>query len=413
MARGFVVLWITLVAGALVLPSSTVGQGTPTGTPIVSTGLGEIVKGNKEKAREEALEDSKRKALVQAVGLTLPLRAMEEKGLLLGRVIYRHASDYIRSYRILSEGPRDGRYLVTLQCDVDLEGVEQQLVAMNLARLGPRKPRALILMAVQEPERSYSTCWWSFKDPRSHASPVEIVLGEEFQKQGFYVVDVYSLHSFIPPGGIYGCLDLSLEAVQDIGGRFDAEVVLAGYARTEEGGRGAGLSAESVQAEVFARAVRVSDGVELGYATSYSPLVRPREHTSFEEAFRKGGLKISETLMEQILAGWGKEDVRPRVRMRVTGISSFPQFLGFKEELEKAIPEIEHVYHRGISRDLSIIEVETQLTSRQLAGVLRSWDFESFDVRILGTSKEEVRAELSFPRRAAEPGFNPLSSVRP
>ncbi len=99
-------------------------------------GRGVILRGDQSKARQRAIQSSLRRALEQTVadmlepevGLT-HLKVLQQK-------IYRRASQYVRSYRVVWEYPdlQQQVYRVELEVEVAIEAVTQAISSLGLSQ---------------------------------------------------------------------------------------------------------------------------------------------------------------------------------------------------------------------------------------------------------------------------------------
>jgi hypothetical protein len=119
----------------LVAPwSSSQAQGAP-GMQLVR-GQGVILRGNQSKARESAIASSLRQALEQTVTGILAPDASVSHIQVLQEQIYRHAPQYVRSYRVLWEYPdlQQQVYRVELEVEVAIHAVAQTIAHLGLSQ---------------------------------------------------------------------------------------------------------------------------------------------------------------------------------------------------------------------------------------------------------------------------------------
>ena len=119
----------------LVAPwSSSQAQGAP-GMQLVR-GQGVILRGNQSKARESAIASSLRQALEQTVTGILAPDASVSHIQVLQEQIYRHAPQYVRSYRVLWEYPdlQQQVYRVELEVEVAIHAVTQTIAHLGLSQ---------------------------------------------------------------------------------------------------------------------------------------------------------------------------------------------------------------------------------------------------------------------------------------
>jgi hypothetical protein len=96
---------------------------------VETTGLGDIVNGKKEIAREKAVENALRLAVEQAVGTLISQESMVRNGELIEDSIFKKSQGFIKSYEILNERI-DNDYevvWVTLRAEVMTTDIQQSL----------------------------------------------------------------------------------------------------------------------------------------------------------------------------------------------------------------------------------------------------------------------------------------------
>lgn len=99
-------------------------------------GRGVIVKGNQSKARQKAIQSSLQQALEQAVADILEPEVGVTHLRVLQQNIYRRASQYVRSYRVIWEYPdlQQQVYRVELEVEVAIDAVTQAISRLGLSQ---------------------------------------------------------------------------------------------------------------------------------------------------------------------------------------------------------------------------------------------------------------------------------------
>ena len=169
--------------------SIALAQEQPAGSVAVSTGIAQITDNNIVTAQSSAIADAHRKAIIQAAGTIMTFEQLEQQLPALKQVLFNKAADYIESYKILYDSRRGDRYHITLQSTVDLKKLQYHLMVDASIAPASKIPSLLLMIARQPPGRDIYTCWWSFIDPETALTPLDLALRDELQKQGFEVID--------------------------------------------------------------------------------------------------------------------------------------------------------------------------------------------------------------------------------
>jgi len=180
-----------------------------------ATGIGDIIEGRVDVAREKALEDALRRAVEQAAGALLSSKTMVENGMVLQDRIFKNARGFVQSFQILSEGVDATGYLysVDVVAFVVRTGLEQSLREV-IAQMGG--VRTLVVLEGNEVFRS-----------RLVSSLVE---------SGIDVLDPEAMQDLLDRQKVV-LAEQSLENAQSAGLWFFSRFVLRGSARETEVGQ--------------------------------------------------------------------------------------------------------------------------------------------------------------------------------
>lgn len=99
-------------------------------------GRGVILRGDQSKARQRAIQSSLRQALERTVANMLEPDVGVSHLNVLKKQIYRRASQYVRSYRVVWEYPdlQQQVYRVELEVEVSIEAVTQAISRLGLSQ---------------------------------------------------------------------------------------------------------------------------------------------------------------------------------------------------------------------------------------------------------------------------------------
>jgi hypothetical protein len=395
------VLLLTLpISGSIAL-----AQEQPAGSVVVSTGIAQITDNNIVTAQSSAIADAHRKALIQAAGTIMTFEQLEQQFPALKQAMFNKAADYIESYKILYDSRRGDRYHITLQSTVDLRKLENHL--MVDASIAPEHtlPSLLLMIARQPPGRDVYTCWWSFIDPETALSTLDLALSDELQKQGFEVVDHSRMITQISGSNVYGCLDVDGEDLQALGRQFQADVVINAKAQAGPAAvRSEGSPAQEIQANIVGRAVKTDEGSTLASIESYMPSSGESDAPAYDSALRNAARAFARQIGEQLSQRWSKETKGVVITtLSVTGISSYLDFTRFKNALKKNIPAITTITQKSAAAKGALLELESVSDTVTLAQAMEGKEFENFSISVTRIAPPLIEADVRISAEKVEP----------
>lgn len=121
---------VGLLIGWLMAPLSA--EELPHHKELMVVGTAEVVEGNVGRAREDAILTALKESVRIALQEFVPSTVLEENAFALDAEIFSRVTQYVETFKILSEtGRRDG-HEVLLQAQVDLHKLKNSLAAMGL-----------------------------------------------------------------------------------------------------------------------------------------------------------------------------------------------------------------------------------------------------------------------------------------
>jgi hypothetical protein len=261
------------------------------------------------------------------------------------------------------------------------------------------------MIARERPGQDVYTCWWSFIDPETALTPLDLVLRDELQKQGFEVIDHTRMISQIAGSNVYGCLDLQPEALQELGRRFQADLVIT--ARVQAGPsaeRSGDSSTPSFQAGITGRAVKTDDQSSLASIETYMPSSGEGEDSAYDSALKNVSRSFARHIGEQIALRWSKESKGAlTTTLNVSGISSYLDLTAFKNSLKKNIPAITAIAQKSSAARGVLLELESSTDTLTLAQALDGKQFENFTISITRIAPPLIEAEVRVSAETVEP----------
>jgi hypothetical protein len=128
MKRIFTIVILLIVAGI----TSLSGQELPQVKELMVVGYGEMIEGNLGRARQDAILNALREAVRISLLEFSPPTVLEENAAALDIEIFSRVTEYVETFKIVSEtGGSDG-HQVLLQAQVDLHKLRSSLLDMGL-----------------------------------------------------------------------------------------------------------------------------------------------------------------------------------------------------------------------------------------------------------------------------------------
>jgi hypothetical protein len=380
-------------------------QEKPAGSIIVSTGIAQITDNNLVTAQSMAIADAHRKALIQAAGTMMTFEQLEQQFPSLRQGLFNTATDYIESFKILYDSRRGDRYHITLQSTVDLKKLGNHL--MVDASIAPENalPAILLMIARQPPGRDVYTCWWSFIDPETALTPLDLALRDELHKQGFEVIDHSRMITQISGSNVFGCLDVDGENLRALGRRFQADVVINAKAQAGPAAeRSEGAPAQEMQAHIAGRAVKTDDGSVLATIESFMPSGGEGDDPAYDSALRNAARAFARQIGEQISQRWSKETKGVVITtLSVTGIASYLDFTRFKNALKKNIPAIDAIVQKSAAAKGALLELESGSDTVTLAQTMEGKEFGNFSISVTRIAPPLIEVDVRVSAEKVEP----------
>jgi len=377
-------------------------QETAATDPIITTGIAHIKGGSIVRARNKAIADAQKKALMEAVGMLMTFDRIEKQFALFKSALFDRADYFIESYRVLYDNTLDDRYHISLQSTVSFEALEDFLVTRKSLTPRAKLPRILLMISQQRLNQDFYTCWWSFIDPEQELTTIDQTVRNELQKAGFEVID----HTLMTPTratGVYGCLDIGPEAIQQLGTQFQANIAITGNAQVVITTENEDRPRKVIQASITAQAIKIEDGSVLATGEVYFPASEGSEAAAQEISLKKASLAFARQMSDKISRQWVKETKGiASTTLSISGLSDYLDFSRLKSDLKKRIPEIHNLSQKTLSDTGALIEVESNLDTPSLAALIEKNQFEDFIVFIAGVDPPLIEIEVTLKNQEPE-----------
>ena len=354
-------------------------------TSITVEGIGAIVKGDHAIAKDNAVNDALRKAVEQAVGTLVQAQTLVDKYQLISDEIYTKSQGYIKKYSVISERPdlNQGILKVTIQADVSIGDIKNDLNAIGLLLERKNKPRMMVIIdeKIGSAESGYTP----------NLSESETVIIQKFTEKGFNFVDQATVKKNIKRNMALQAIAGDDSAAAAIGLEYGAEAVIIGNAVAKLAGKGiAGTEMKSIHASVTARAVKADTGEILATASEKGATAHLDETVGGALAIKKASEKIASNLIDQIITKWsGEVGGQTTVQLVITGID-FVSLNKFKTIIQSQVRGVLKLNQRSFTAGVAVIDIETRTNAQSMAEELAMKNFETFKVEIIGLSANKI-----------------------
>jgi hypothetical protein len=271
-------------------------------------------------------------------------------------------------------------------------------VQQILAQAG--NPRVAIMIQEQNVGGSGSVA--SYFDGTTSQAETEMM--SHFLDNGFDVVDPQVARSKAQRDIAISALSGDSQAAAAVATQLGAEVLITGkatasVARTSMAVMG---NMKSCQANITARAVRADVATLIATASERAAYPHVDEITGGNEALRKATAKLSEKMLEKILAKWRDEYYnQTSVELNVSG-AEFADFSDFQGDLSTFFRGIKHVQQRSFAGNGGVLDVKITGSATQLARELDRKELDNFNVKIISLSQNQIHVNL-VSRKIVEP----------
>ncbi len=388
----FIVLFITLSVFMIATHAN--------GATVTIKAVGSSVEASGEDAafRQRAVDEALRAALKEAISRQVSSEAVIENYERLAQRFFENPLNYIDGYNVESESRAGRLYNVIITAEVDGEALADGLADVGLMKRRSHSPRVLFMIAEQNIEKTHFTYWWSWwrgAESEYRAEVVDVAASETrlkdiFASSDFYVVDPSAVTGEIEISDAYRLEDLDVTGATSFGTALGADIVVKGKAIAREGIKIAENPLGIYMADVTAAAISVEDGRVLASGRGHGVSRHISPTTGAIEALEEASEELALDLIEQIETRWSSR--HSVIAVDITGLSGYAEFSDFKEIIGSRIKGVTGVYERRFSNEAAVLEVETRLTSGELAeAILKNSMGQSVEVIKTSENRLDIR----------------------
>ncbi len=361
---------------------------------VTAEGVAGIQGNAKDIARDAAIEDAQKRAVEQAVGILIDSQTQVENYQLISDKILSQTKGYIKHYSIVGETEDSGLLRVTINAEVALGKLTDDLSGIGILLGQMHKPRTMIMIAEQNIGHEWYAWWWGHQGQTMDMGVVENTFIDVFTQKGFEFIDHDAAEKNIKVTPAYKIQDLTAAQAQTLGNQADAEVVIVGKAVAKlYGDIGGGM--KSAQADLSVRAIRTDTGQILASATTHGAAVHITPETAGTEALKKAATTAAEQMSDKILAVYSREVGGTRsVNIVVSGLNK-TQFVKFKDVLKNQVRGIQDLHERSFENNTAKISVDTKGSAQSLSDELLLKDFGAFGVEVVSSTANSLELKVT------------------
>ena len=315
-----------------------------------------MVGGNLVSARRRALRHARQDAVAKAVASRVPAEKLAELQVKLKSAIYRRASRYIRTYRVLEETHQGRLFRIRVAVVVDTKRLHGDLGKLIGSSTTP----------VSGGNKAKVGLWIQINSAADRASlaPLRASAAKAIIAAGFTATPLLT-----DPGARWS----SLAARQGVAFVLKISLEMAGA----DGVRGLGLAGAKAKATLWLGMVATNAKLIEATVEGWGAAVKPRQarHAAAERALSRGLARILATLKGRLRPG---EIAAGHRVVHVSGLSSFDQYRRITRALREHIPGVARCDLRRIGPQEVWYAVRTSRTAKQLAGELARRNFGKF-----------------------------------
>ena len=170
-----------------IAPGYAQNDGTET---LYGSGVARINEGDIAKARQNALLDAQKKAVLQAVCTMLPFDAFSDYYLALANLFFTQPDLYLQRFKIIEERSLFDLYRVTIAGAVQKQLLKDALISVGVLNPEPEKAGILLMMASWDTDNPEPSYWWSSNQAASRPfDEPQQTLKEYFIRKGAVVIN--------------------------------------------------------------------------------------------------------------------------------------------------------------------------------------------------------------------------------
>jgi hypothetical protein len=364
---------------------------------VFAEGVAEIKGHDRDSARDAALEDAKRRAVEQAIGILVESPARVENHQLISSKILSQSGKYVKQYNITGENTDSGLLRVRTNAEVAFGQLIEDLADIGILLRPMRKPRTIVMISEQNVGTEVYA-WWVPEHSEAGSGIADKIFTNKFSKKGFEIIDSLAASKKLKLTPAYRVQDLTIEQAKALGSQADAEVVIMGkVVATQYGEMGGEM--KSAQADLSARAVRIDIGQVIASAAAHATATHTSKLVAGTEAIRKAADQATDEISGEVLAYYAKETGNTRsINITLTGLNK-AQFAEFRDRLRDQVRGIKDLREQSFNKTTARLSVDTIINAQMLSEELLRMDFGNFSVEVISLTANSIELKVTLQQK--------------
>jgi hypothetical protein len=351
---------------------------------------------SKREAREQALDDGKRKAVEAYISSKSPAEIIEDKREDVDKILGQ-AEKWVVSWEVLSEREDGEREIMELKVELNLKKLDP---ALKSAGIMPSRPLPSVFVVVRGTmgEERIKSAWDKTPGTSGRWNPCEAVISTELERFGFKVVEPgagtpqVDTETIVNPESDVRKIQVYAELKEKFGAGAlvvaIAEAVEAGPEPGEEGAMHTEVSVKFAAVDVENASLLVSERVAGRF--------QAKGVTFREEQLESVCREASAMTVEALFRAWNPKYLpgeEREIMLVVRGLGSYDAMKEIEKKLRDEGPGVEAVDLSRMSPGEIEFTVRTAVEAEVLSGWLGGCLFSGF--RLDAEAKEDMKIEAS------------------
>ena len=385
------VFYLLMMGSLAVWPAgSALGEAMGKTKRLQVIGTAEIHGGNVATARDDAIRYGLWNAVEQEAQHLLSPASVVSHFQSLNAHIFSQSEAFVQDYKVLTESKVGRRYRVIVEVTVLRGDLLSKLEYLGILATEKDLPRIILLLSEKNVGWAMPRFTWEQNRLGDPSLIVAEGLTRALKARGFTVLQPDRADGRFPATSPTD--ETALRWAKQLG----ADIAVLGNAVARPTGNVSGTGMQSVEARISLRAFRVETTEPIGSFEASNATVHNDERVAGTKALGSATSDITTELIRQVTASWSGEATHAMlVKLFVTGIERYADFVQLRKTLKDEITGTRNVYLRGIRTGEAQVDVEIQGTAQALAEELVLQNFEDFGINVVEVGQDMIRLDLT------------------
>ncbi|MBF0552384.1 MAG: hypothetical protein HQK60_17870 [Deltaproteobacteria bacterium] len=395
-----------MVLGLLVLNPPDAMPAAPVTVEVVVAGWVENTPNRPGNARDKAIENALRQAVVRGVFESSGKDAakMSQVAAKLAPFI-KQPTQLIQEYKVIDESGTENAHFVLVQARVDVSRFVTKIKEPTPGKesAGPEKsgrPKTLVLLAQTLPGQQKPLVWWRSKPV--HSGPLSQTLAGSLSQANISIIKPESI-TIKDRSTQWDGKPITVEEASYFGKLAGADVVIWGQVENNQLPLPPGGKPVTINSALNVSLLDLKTGRNLGRVTRE---VSVSANTS-DQAGKEAGSALAKEVANEVTRLLGPTSPAPsvttpstpkpssRVVLKIKGIKRYSELTQLEGAIKKNVPEIKGILQRRVSSGTLTLELNYPGSAQEMAEALSKKDFGVFKLVNPQTAGENLTMDLS------------------